>query len=167
MSNDPLYEKLRETAWRRKLNAEEDARLSEWLAAHPETHADWDSEAELNELLATLPDVPVASNFTARVLATARRESSNDKQMMGRTGLRADWWTKWLPKTALAAVFLAAGLISYNHLQSVRRAEWAQSLSTVSQLGSLPSPDVLNDFDTIAALSAAHPADEELLKIMQ
>lgn len=167
MSNDPLDEKLREIAWRGKLNAQEEARLHEWLAEHPDTQAEWDSEVELNELLATLPDVPVASNFTARVLATARRDSSKDQPIMGRAGVQTAWWTKWLPKTALAAVFLAAGLVSYNHLQSVRRSEWAQSLATVSQLGSLPSTDVLNDFDAIAALSATPPADEELLKIMQ
>jgi hypothetical protein len=31
----------------------------------------------------------------------------------------------------------------------------------------VPSPEVLKDFDVIAALSSTPPADEELLKVMQ
>jgi anti-sigma factor RsiW len=167
MINDPLYEKLREIGWRRKLNADEEARLSEWLAAHPEAQGGWDSEAALNELLAVLPDVPVASNFTARLLAAARREASTNAPRMGRVGSPAGGWLSWLPKAALGAVVLAAGLVSYNHIQSARRVECAQSLATVSQVGSLPGPDVLSDFDAIAALNSTPPADEDLLKLMQ
>lgn len=164
MINDPVYQKLREMSWRRKLEPQEEALLSEWLAAHPEIQPDWESETSLTELLTALPNVPVASNFTQRVLAATRREASANEPLSPR--LRP-WWTRWLPKTALAAVVLLAGLISYSHIQSARRAEWAQSLATVSQVGSLPTPDVLNDFDVIAALSATPPADEELLKLMQ
>jgi hypothetical protein len=167
MINDPLYEKLRETGWRRKLNADEESRLSEWLAGHPEAQGGWDSEATLNELLVALPDVPVASNFTALVLAAAKREASTNEPRMGRIRPSAGWWLRWLPKAALGAVVLAAGLVSYNHIQSARRVEWAQSLATVSQVGSLPGPDVLSDFDAIAALSSTPPADEDLLKLMQ
>jgi hypothetical protein len=76
-------------------------------------------------------------------------------------------WIVWLPKAAVAAVVLVAGLVSYGHFQSVKRAEWAASLATVSQVGSLPSPDVLSDFDAIAALGSTPAADEDLLKMMQ
>jgi hypothetical protein len=31
----------------------------------------------------------------------------------------------------------------------------------------MPSPEVLKDFDAIAALSSTPPADEELLKVMR
>jgi anti-sigma factor RsiW len=165
MTNDPFYQELREMAWRRKLTAEEEARLSEWLAAHAEAQADWDAESALNEALAALPSVPVATNFTTRVLASAKREAAGQQQ--GGRSLHPVWWLGWLPKAAVAAVVLAAGLLSYSHLQSARRAEWAQSLATVSQVGSLPGPDVLKDFDAVAALSASPAADEELLKLMQ
>jgi hypothetical protein len=167
MINDPVYRKLREMSWRRKLEPHEEALLSEWLAAHPEILPDWESETSLTELLTALPNVPVASNFTQRVLAAARREASANEPLNDPVRAGARWWTRWMPKTALAAIMLLAGLVSYNHIQSARRAEWAQSLATVSQVGSLPSPDVLNDFDVIAALSSTPPADEELLKLMQ
>lgn len=166
MRNDPLYERWRENSWRRKLDAEEEARLSEWLRTHPEAQADWESETALNDLLTAMPNVPVASNFTARVVAAAERETN-----LARPNQRAHpagpWWRRWVPKAAFAAVVLAA-LLSYNHVQSIERAERAQSVATMSQVASAPSPEVLNDFDAIAALSATPAAaDDELIKLMQ
>ena len=165
MSKDPLYKHLREISWQRKLTAEEEMRLSECLAAHPEVHADWELETELNQVLGALPNVPVANNFTARVLDAASREAIADERTHRRS--HSAWWSRWLPKAALAAVVLAAGLLSYHHVQETRREEVARSLNTISQLPSVPSPEVLKDFDTIAAMSSTPPADEELLKVMQ
>lgn len=166
MNDNPLYNGWREIGWRRKLTAEEEAQLAEFLNAHPEAHADWESEAALNELLGSLPSVPVASNFTARVLAAAEREASGSAPSQERTAHAVPWWKRWVPKTAFAAVVLA-GLVSYHHIQSVERTERAQSLATLSEAEPIPSPDVLNDYDAIAALSSTPPADEELLRIMQ
>ena len=42
-----------------------------------------------------------------------------------------------------------------------------ESLTTLSQIPAVPGPEVLKDFDTIAALGSTPPADEELLKVMQ
>lgn len=164
MNDNPLYNRWRETGWRRKLTAEEEAQLADFLNAHPEAQADWESEAALNDLLASLPNVPVASNFTARVLAEAQRGDAHPAPAQRPSAV--PWWKRWVPKTAFAGVVLA-GLISYHHIQSVERTERAQSLATLSEAGSIPSPDVLNDFDAIAALSSTPPADEELLRIMQ
>src|SRR5262249_28834632 len=165
MSKDPLYEHLREISWQRKLTPEEEMQLSEWLATHPEVHGDWESETELNRILEALPNVPVANNFTARVLDAVSREAITDERTHRRS--HSVWWSRWLPKAALAAVVLAAGLLSYHHVQETRREEVARSLTTISQLPSVPSPEVLKDFDTIAAMSSTPPADEELLKAMQ
>lgn len=166
MRNDPLYNRWRETGWRRKLTAEEEAGLSEWLSGHPEAQGDWECEAALNELLAGLPNAPLASNFTARVIQAAEGETLSSRRGKAVPRRHGAWWIRWIPKVALGAVIVAA-LISYNHIQSVERVERAQSLATLSQVASLPSPDVLNDFDAIAALSSTPPADDELLKIMQ
>ena len=68
MKKDLQYEALREASWRRKLTPEEEQQLRLWLAAHPEAEAEWEAETALNEKLAALPEVPVSSNFTARVL---------------------------------------------------------------------------------------------------
>lgn len=166
MINDSNYEQLRELSWRRKLTAAEEACLAQWLAEHPESQEEWDLEVGLNDSLAGLPDVPVASNFTARVLEAAK-SGARAQRASERSPGTAAWWMRWLPKAALAAVVLAAGLLSYNHIQATRRAEWALSLSAVSQVPSLPSPEILKDFDAIAALNSTPPADEELLKLMQ
>ena len=61
MTNDPLYHRLRELSWRRKLTDSEEAELRAWLAAHPEAQAGWEVEAELNQALGRLPDAPVSS----------------------------------------------------------------------------------------------------------
>lgn len=167
MRNDPLFNPWREIGWRRKLTAQEEAQLAEWLTAHPEAQADWESESALNELLTAMPNVPVASNFTARVVEAAAREARAQSRVAQTRRASAPWWWRWLPKAALAATVIAAGLLSYTHVQSARRAEWAQSVATVSQVTAVPSPEVLNDFDAIAALSSNPTADEELLKIMQ
>jgi anti-sigma factor RsiW len=167
MSKDPLYEQLREISWRRKLTPSEEFRLNAWLAAHPEAEAEWASEAALNEALAALPKVPVANNFTARVVAAAQSQAARQERSRFRLSWVNSWWRRWLPQSALVAAVLGAGLLSYNHFVMSRREEVARSLATMSQVPSLPNPDVLKDFDTIATLSSAPLADEELLKVMQ
>ena len=67
-----------------------------WLAAHPEAQADWEAEAGLSEALGQLPDAPVPSNFTARVLQSVERESAAERRRRSRK------WQLW-PQLALAA----------------------------------------------------------------
>ena|SRR5690348_868286 len=167
MRNDPLFNRWREIGWRRKLTAQEEAQLTEWLNAHPDAQAEWESESALNELLTAMPNVPVASNFTARVVAAAGREARAEDRAEETGRIPLSWWRRWAPKAALAVTVIAAGLLSYSHVQSAKRAEWAQSVATVSQVTAIPSPEVLNDFDAIAALSSNPTADEELLQVMQ
>jgi anti-sigma factor RsiW len=167
MSKDPLYEQMREISWRRKLTPTEEAELSKFLATHPEAQADWEAESGLNQALQGLPNVGVANNFTARVVAEAKRQAAFGQRAPAGSQGAWQWCLKWLPKAALAAVLLGAGLLSYHHVQDTKRAEWAESLAAVSQVPSLPSPEILKDFDAIAALGSTPPADVELLKVMQ
>jgi anti-sigma factor RsiW len=167
MSKDPLYDQLREISWRRKLTPSEETRLSAWLAAHPEAEAEWASEAALNDALEALPNVPVASNFTARVVASAQSQEARSVKSPVWFDLESGWWRRWLPRTAMAAVVLAAGLLSYNHYLVERRSEVIKSLATMSQVPAPQSPEILTNFDTIAELSSSPPADEELLNVMQ
>ena len=74
------FDSLREKSWRRKLTAGEEASLREWLAEHPEAKRDWEKDLQLTEALEKLPDVPVPSNFTARVLEAIERESEPASQ---------------------------------------------------------------------------------------
>src|SRR5215208_6972895 len=109
MATDPLYNRLLELSWRRKLTEAEEAELRSWRAAHPEVQNDWELESSLTEGLAHLPEVPVGSNFTARVLGqleqerlAARRPSHSWMARLMRIG--------WLPQTAVAAILLGVGL---------------------------------------------------------
>src|SRR5258708_35705536 len=80
MTNDPIYTRLRELSWRRKLSAREESELRAWLQGHPGAQSQWETEAELNQLLEALPDVPVATNFTARVIKTVEQGSAADER---------------------------------------------------------------------------------------
>jgi anti-sigma factor RsiW len=165
-SNDPIYDHLRELSWRRELTAAEEAELRGWLAAHPEAQAEWEAEVGLNAALGRLPQAPVPGNFTARVLQAVERETAAERRR-----LREHWLTRlhlrWLPKVAFAAVVVGAGLLSYQQVQASYRKKLAESVATVSAVSSLPSPDILKDFDAIRALNPAPAPDEELLTMLQ
>jgi hypothetical protein len=166
MTNDPIFNHLRELSWRRKLTGAEEAKLRAWLAAHPEAQADWEAEAGLNAALGRLPDVPVPSNFTSRVLQAAGREAAKE---LRRGERRGPFWRRlrWLPKVAFAAIVLGVGLVSYRQIRAVRFAEYAQSVAAVSDVSSLPSPEILEDFDAIRASNANPLPDAKLLAALQ
>ncbi len=165
MNDDLDYQKLRETAWRRELTGAEQARLSNWLASHPEARAEWEGETALNELLLRLPESPVPSNFTARVLQAVEREAEAAER---KPRPRSLWvWRTFVPRFAAAVVVLAAGVFVYHrHVQS-ERMELAQSVAAVADVRSLPSPQFLEDFEAIRRLQPAPPADQELLALMK
>jgi len=183
MTNDPLERHLRELSWR-KLTHGDQARLRAWLAAHPEAQADWESEAALTEALTQLPDVPVASNFAARVLAAAEREAPDRRRRApGAVGfwrwLAHGWW----PRVALAGLALGAGLLTIHHARLVRlreeraqiqlreeRAESLQNVVAAYSIAALPESDrmvLLENFDAIQALNRAPLADDQLLEALK
>lgn len=162
--DDHPYERLRETSWRRKLSPEEEGELQAWLAQHPERSGDFEAELELTDALARLTNAPVPSNFTARVLREAERQKGTPSTTTSRL-----WQLplRWLPRAAVAAVILAAGLFSYEHVQDNRRKERADSVREIIEITSVPGPEILQDFDAIQAMSQAPTADVELLKALQ
>ena len=103
------------------------------------------------------------SNFTARALQAAAAPEP----------LRSGWswggWPRlrWLPKAAFAAIIFGAGLVSYHQFQAARLAEYAHSVAAVSNVSSLPSPDILQDFDAIRASNPAPIPDEQLLAVLK
>ena len=167
MTNDPTYNRLRELSWRRKLTASEDAELRAWLAAHPDALADWEAEAGLSEALGQLADATVPSNFTARVLQSVEREEAARLDRQREKWLVWRGW-RWLPKVAVVAVVLSAGLVSYEQAaRAARRAEYARSVAAVSDVSSLPGPEALKDFDAIRVSNPTPVADEELLAALK
>ncbi len=162
MIDETLYNQLRELSWRRKLTREEESALRSWLSAHPEAQADWELEAALNESMGAMPDVPVPSNFTARVLQAVEREEAAP------AGSVQSLWTRlrWLPRLAFAGVVLCAGLLSYQQIQVHQNRERMRAVEVVSNMSSLPGPDELKDFNAIQALNQT-PADEDLLAALK
>ena len=166
MTHDPIYNRLRELSWRRKLSSAEEAELRTWLATHPEARADWQAEAGLNAGLGRLPDAPVSSNFTARVLQAIEREAVAELRRPQTNWLT--WlWLRWLPRAAFAAMVVGVGLLSFHQVQVAHRKRLVESVAAVSAVSSLPSPEVLKDFDAIRALNPTPAPDEQLLTVLQ
>lgn len=163
--NDPQsnFESWRQQAWQGKLSPAEQTELDNWLGAHPEARAEWELEQALNGALETLPKAPVPSNFTARVLAAVEREA---RTAPART---STWlsWRMWLPRVAAASLLLTVGLFTYQQVQQTRRANLLHGVATVAEVASLPSPQILEDFDAIMVLNQTPPADEQLLTLFE
>jgi hypothetical protein len=166
MTNDPIYNHLRELSWRRKLTGAEQAELRAWLPTRPEAQADWDAEATLSAALDRLPDVPVPSNFTACVLEMVEREAAAELRQGERKWLFSRR-LRWLPKLAFGAVVLGAGLLSYHQYQTARFAEYAHGVAAVSDVSSVPSPEILKDFDAIRVSNPTTLPDEQLLAALK
>jgi len=164
MTSDPRYNHLREQSWRRKLTIAEEAELRVWLSNHPDAQPDSEAEAALTEMLGNLPEAPVPSNFTARVLQAIEREDAREaRQPRANQGV---WATlrRWLPKAAFASVLMGTALVSYHHHQ-LRAA--AKSVVAVSKVSPLPGPEILQDFDAIRVMNRTPPADVQLLSLLE
>jgi len=165
MATDPLFNQLREQSWRRELTAGEDAALRDWLAKHPEAQADWENEAALNEAIRRLPEAPLSSNFTSRVLQAVQREQAAESRR-NRRG-RVVWWRRLGWRLGLACVIGATVFFSYEQFYAAHlRAQVKQSIVAVSAVSSLPSAEILENFEAIR-LSGTPAADEKLLTLLQ
>ena len=160
MKNEPLQNPLRELLWRRKLTDAERA----GLRAQPEMQADLEIESRLSEALAHLPDAPVPSNFTARVLQAVERESARPRAI----SWSWSWtWRVFVPRAAVAAVVIAfAGLGIHGYELNVHRAALAKKVVLMAAAQPMPSVDALKNFNAIQRMSQPH-ADDELLALLR
>lgn len=159
--NNPDYQRLREQAWRRKLT---EAELTELRAANPEAAAEVELEAALSDVMERLPDVPVPSNFTARVLQGIEREA-----MPVAPGSRGwSWiWRVLVPRTAVAMLVIGGGMFAVHQHRLNERTVMGESLKWVAAVQSLPSPQALEDFDVIQKLDSNPAADRDLIALLQ
>jgi hypothetical protein len=163
MNPDPVYLRLREIGWRRKLTETEQAELRAWLAAHPEAEAEVEADTALNHALERWPQAPVPSNFTARVMQAIEREATATEPP---PRSRAWWWHGFMPRLAAAAVVVLAGLLVYRHNEVQKREELAQGLALVAGAAPLSDVTVLEDFDAIRGMTTeTAAADEGLLAL--
>jgi len=167
--NESEYQTLKEASWRRPLTDDEQARLDAWLRLHPETHNEWEAESALNRLMEQLPEVPVASNFTARVLQAVQRESVTPARRESLLHRLKQWF--WRPAPRVAWALLVAGLLGFGyhqHQTNVRRGEMAKGLSVLAHVATLSDPTVLQDFEAIQRLAQSAPGDDdELYALLQ
>jgi len=144
-----------ETLWRRKLSeAERDA-----LRAQPELEL----EARLTAALARIPDAPVPSNFTARVLAAVELDEAAAARS---PGWALNWRLLWPRVAAVAAILILAGVSVQWHEFHSQRATLARSVALVAAQP-LPSVDALENLDAIQRMSRPAHADGELLAALQ
>jgi anti-sigma factor RsiW len=163
MKNDGLIYRLRELSWRRKLTETEQAELHARLGADPAARADWEVESALNAALNRLPEAPVPSNFTARVMQAVEREEARPRAWSW------NWnWHVLVPRVAIAtAVVVLGGLTLHQHAVRTQRIALVKSVALVAESQPLPSPEALENFDAIRRMSRPQHADDELLALMQ
>jgi hypothetical protein len=120
-------------------------------------------QIELRELLSRLPDVPMPSNFTARVLQAVDLEESRRSRRWN-----FNWnWHMLLPRIAVAsAVLVFAGLTFHHYEINAQRTALARNVALLAEAQPLPSVDALKNFDAIQRMSQPH-ADEDLLALLQ
>ena len=154
--NQSEFDNLLQTATERDLTDGELARLERWLAANPADQAEWEA---LDHLLATLPDTPVATNFTVRVLDEVRRAET------AHPALGQAWWQRLLAPqfrpvqiAAAATLAMVIGGVGYQSHLNQSRAEMAAAVASIAEF----PPGFLADFEAIGAVAQADASDEEL-----
>src|SRR5262249_21624055 len=149
--NESEYMKLREEAWRRPLTADEKSQLQGYLLVHAEAQAEWDEEAALTQLLARVPDAPLSSNFTARVIQAIELEQLQT-QRKGSFSLQR--LRSWLPRLAITGLVVGLGTFGY---QGYRHRELQQQrtqyLDTLAVAAATLPPKIWDDFDAIVSLA--------------
>jgi hypothetical protein len=157
------FTELKQTSWRRRLTASEAAAIRQYLASQPQATGDWEKDDSLNRLLEQWPSVPVSSNFTARVVAAARRSEPAPVARGAMPWIFGRWWAQ----LAAGAVMVGVGFLSFQEYQSAHRARQAQELAAAGRLAALAPIEWLNDFDTIQRLDKVKVADDELLSVLE
>ena len=162
--NDHNLQRLREISWQRPLTQTEAAELATLLGAHSQARLEWETEQQLNAALHRLPDTPVPSNFTALVLQRIESDTTTRKAA-GRPVWEWSW--RWMPKAAIAAVVLGAGLLLFEQQRAAERRLLSQSVAAFPAMNSMPAMEVLQDYDIIRRLGRAPAPDEELIALLQ
>ena len=164
--NDVRNEDLIRLSFRRELTPEEESRLENYFAAYPQARTQWEEDRALGRAVQSLPDVPVSSNFTSRVLqAVDLDEVREARQRQSKWRLRT-----FLPRFSWAAVAAMLTLFFVHNRDAAKRDQVVKVLSKVSsELKGVPEPDVvLQDFEAINRLvKTSVPSDDELLTALQ
>ena len=117
------------------------------------------AQKRLRELLSRLPDAPVASNFTVRVLQAIEAE----EMRRSRWGVLAWNWRFFFPRVTVTAAAAGIAVVAfYQHEAGIQRQLLVQNVVAVAS-EPMPSPEALKNFDAIQRMGQAVRPDEELL----
>ena len=153
MENKPVNPE--ESLWRRTLSAAE----RNALRAQPGLELD----ARLTDALAKIPNAPVPSNFTARVMADIERAETQT----ARPQIWALNWRVLWPRVAVtAAVLIFAGVSLQRYEIHVQRTAFAKNLALAARAPS-PGVDALENLDAIQRMSQSSHVDNALLAALQ
>ena len=164
---DKVYQQLKELSWRRRLSPGEQELLHSCLTTHPKAQQDWEQDRRLSQWLSELPNVPVSSNFTARVMQAARRAPAEKARWYRRMRLPAWFAAGWIPRYATGALLVGLALFSIHQHSQVVQKKMAYDLVKVSQVATLPEIEWMKDFETIDRLTRVQVADSELLTALR
>ena len=120
-----------------------------------------DLQGQVRGLLSRLPDAPVASNFTVRVMQAVELEE------MRRLRWRLfGWsWRAWVPRGAVAAALAVFATFTFQqHNLYVHQVALAKNAALVASQP-LPSLDALKNFDAIQRMGQPARPDNELLAL--
>ncbi len=118
-------------------------------------------QGQLRELLSRLPDAPVSSNFTARVLQAVELEESRGSR---RRVFEWNWRGFFQRITVGATVAVVAAVALQMHEHSLARREMAKDVAMVASQQA-PSVEALNNFDAIQRMSQTERPDAELIAL--
>lgn len=121
-----------------------------------------DVRTQVRALLSRLPDAPVPSNFTARVLQAVEQEEKRHSRW---PVFVFGWhWRAVVPRVAVAASVAGFALFTYHqHELLVQQQELARNAALVAS--QMPSVDALKNFDAIQRMSQTARPDEDLLAL--
>jgi hypothetical protein len=145
-----------ESLWRRKLTAADRA----GLRAQPEREL----EARLTDALAKIPDAPVSSNFTARVMDAIELV---EKQAARSRGWHWNWHSLFPRVAVAAAILIFAGVSIQRYEVNSHRFNLAKDIAMVAEAQPVPSMDALENLDVIQRMSQSAHADGQLLADLQ
>lgn len=138
---------------RPELSPEEESRLEAWLGEHPGARAAWEADRALGRALQSLPDAPVSSNFTARVMQELDLDDARaNRQPRG--------WRQLWPRLGWATAALVLAVLGAQQFRSNQRAQLAADAALVSKdIARLP--DAFRDFDVVESLGEITPASDD------
>lgn len=123
-----------------------------------------EADVRLTDALSRLPEVPVPSNFTARVMNAIDLAEAAEARKAG----RFQWRILWPRLVGATALFLLAGVLTLHQFgTSHHPVSLAKNMVQVASAPAQPSVEALENWDAIQVMSHPASADGELLAALQ